>query len=220
MTGRCQDPLCNRPIEIVTAEGRIPAGRQDFKQATTEPQQGNIKGAAAQIINRDHAFRTSIQAIGNSRSGWLVEQSQDVDASQLGCVFCRLALSIVKISWDGNHDTVQFTRQSFTGPRDKVTNDFCRNLDRGHVTRACDNAGHTTFGSRELVRQLIAQCLHVFDAAAHQAFHRNNGVQRISRRARPRHFTHNRLVFTVLHNRWQHVMAVMIRQRFGNAGTD
>ena len=43
-------------VVIITAQGRVAAGGQDLEHATAHAQNGNIKGAAAQVIDRINTF--------------------------------------------------------------------------------------------------------------------------------------------------------------------
>ncbi|MNS28348.1 NAD-specific glutamate dehydrogenase [compost metagenome] len=94
-------------VEVVAAEGRIAAGRQHFKHTTAEAQNGDIKGAATEIVNGNHPFLTGVEAVGNRRSGRFVEQAQNVQARQTCSVFGTLTLGIVEVSRNRDHHAVQ-----------------------------------------------------------------------------------------------------------------
>ena len=84
-------------IEILTTEERIAVSRLHFEHAVANLQHGHIEGAAAQIIDRDHAHAFFLQPVRESSSGRLVDDPQHFEASDLAGVFRCLALGIVEI---------------------------------------------------------------------------------------------------------------------------
>ena len=96
-------PFDQFSIEIVAAQCRIAAGRQHLKHAGFEAQDTNIKCTATEIVYRKNALTFAIEAIGQRGSGRFGKQTQDVEACDSTCIFCCLALRIVKIGGYGNH---------------------------------------------------------------------------------------------------------------------
>ena len=78
VSGLLDHPFGNRLVKVISTKSRIAAGCQYFKHALIEPQKGNIKSTAAQVINRDNTLGTTIQSIGHCRSSWFIEQPHDV----------------------------------------------------------------------------------------------------------------------------------------------
>ena len=82
-------------VEIFTTEEGITVGRQHFKLVLAvnfgDFNNGNIEGTATQVINSDLAVSTFfVQAIGQSRSRWFVDNPLHIQTSDftgiLGCL--------------------------------------------------------------------------------------------------------------------------------------
>jgi hypothetical protein len=54
--GLLDDPAVDPVIEIVAAQGRIATGRHDFENTFGQLQDGDVEGAATQIINSVNAL--------------------------------------------------------------------------------------------------------------------------------------------------------------------
>ncbi|MNT59262.1 NAD-specific glutamate dehydrogenase [compost metagenome] len=104
--GLFPQPIGQQVVKVVAAQRGIAAGGQHFEHAAAQPQNGNIKGAAAQIVNRDDAFLPGIQAIGNRCRRRFVQQAQHVQPGHTRSVLGALALCIVKICGNGDHHAV------------------------------------------------------------------------------------------------------------------
>ena len=55
-------------VVIVAAQGRVAAGSQHLEHARGQAQDGNIKGAAAQVVDGINTFRSVVQSVGDGRS--------------------------------------------------------------------------------------------------------------------------------------------------------
>ena len=124
------EPLPNGVVKIVAAQGRIAAGGQHFEHALGEAQDGDVKGAAAQVVNRKRAFGRFVQSVGDGRSSGLVEQAQDGQAGQTRRVLGGLALRIVKVRGHRDHDTGQRPTQRDFGAFTQCGQNLSRNLHR------------------------------------------------------------------------------------------
>ena len=214
------DPLGDSMIHIITAQRRIAAGGQHLEHAAVETQQGNIEGSAAEVVDRIHALRVLIQAIGNRRRRGLIQQPQGIKSGKTRGVFRGLALGIVKIRRHGNDRIGDFRSESFRSATLQAFQDLGgyghRALFAGHGV----DTGHGRVARREFIGKGLAQTFNVFDAAAHQSLHRRNGIERVFMRYRHGVVTHHRLALVpVAHHRGQQMPAVRIRQGLGHAAT-
>ena len=71
-----QHPIGQCAVVVVTAQGRVAAGGNHFKHALRQAQDGNIEGAAAQVVHGIDAFAGVVQTIGNRGGRGLVDQAQ------------------------------------------------------------------------------------------------------------------------------------------------
>src|SRR3954471_1896803 len=85
-------------VDVVPAKMRVAVRRENLKNAVVQLENRNVKGPAAEVVDRD--FRSTlelIEAIGERRRGRLVYDSLDREASQLAGVLRRAALRVVEI---------------------------------------------------------------------------------------------------------------------------
>ncbi|MNZ84135.1 NAD-specific glutamate dehydrogenase [compost metagenome] len=141
-------------VKVVASQRGIPAGSQHFEHAAAQPQNGNIKGTAAQIVHRDNAFLPGIQAIGNRRRRRFVQQTQHVQPSQTRSVFGTLTLCIIKISRNGDHHAVQIPFQRSFRTLGKSSEDIGRNPYRVNRTGSGQHHRQAVVAGLKLIRQV------------------------------------------------------------------
>jgi hypothetical protein len=91
------EPLDDALVEIVAAQVRVAIGGLDFDNAFADFQNGNIKGAAAEVIHGDGLVLLFVEAIGKRGRGGLVDDALDVEAGDFACILGGLALGIVEL---------------------------------------------------------------------------------------------------------------------------
>ena len=89
-------------VEIVAAQEGIAAGGTHLEDAIAHIQNGDVEGAAAQVVDRDDFVGLLVEAISQRRSGWLVDDTQHFKAGDLARIFGGVALGIVEIRRDGD----------------------------------------------------------------------------------------------------------------------
>ncbi len=106
----------------------IPIGGPHFKQAVTNIQDGHVKGAAPQVKDQDGLIFLFVQAIGQGCRRWLVDDAQDVQASNLAGILGGLTLGVVKVSGHGDdgvrHLLAQVLGRVFYHPAEDGGRDF------------------------------------------------------------------------------------------------
>ena len=118
-----------------------------------------------------------VQAVGDCRGGRLVNQAQNVQACKLRRVFCRLALSVVKIGGHGDHGTVNIVVKTVFGTLTQGGENFRTDLNRTFLARYGLQGDHAGLVD-ELVRQLRA-IGDVIYATPHETLGRCDGIARI-----------------------------------------
>ena len=162
-----QDPVDQRAVVVITAQGGIPTGGHDFKHALAEAQDRDVKGAATQVVNSKHTLAGIVQAVGNGSSGGLVDEAKHVEAGQLRCVFGGLTLGVVEIGWHSDDGTVHLVIKGVFGPKAQRGQDFSTDLDRAFFTGNGLQRDHA-----RLVVELVGQLAAVADVvnpATHEA---------------------------------------------------
>ena len=84
-------------IKVIAAEEGITARRANLEDAVTHIQDGNIEGAAAQIINSNNFIFLFIKPIRQRGSCRLIDDTQHFQPGDLAGIFGRVALRIVEI---------------------------------------------------------------------------------------------------------------------------
>ncbi len=205
-------------VEVIAAKRRISARGQHFEDALVQAQDGDIESAAAQVINGVQALGALIEAIGHGGGSRLVEETQQLQARQLGGILGRLPLGFIEISGHRDHRAGDFAAQRGFGTGPQHGKDVCRHLHRTFFTGGRDQIGHAPFSAREAVGQFAPQPLHIGNAAPHQALDGNDGVERIFRRRRPRLMANATLPIRKIANHGgQQVATGCIRQGLGLA---
>src|SRR5260370_8734944 len=62
---------------------------------------GNVEGAAAEIVDGDFAALLFVQAVGEGRSSWFVDEAENFEAGNFTGVFGGLALGVLEIIGNG-----------------------------------------------------------------------------------------------------------------------
>ena len=216
--GLLLNPVGQRVIEVIAAQGRIATGGQHLEYALVQTQNGDIEGTAAQIIHRNHPFLTGVQAIGDGGGGGFVEQAQYLETGQSGRVLGALALGIIEIGRHCDHGTLNRVAQTVLGSLCQILQDLGRHLHRVDRSQRGVQLDDTGAGFPERIRQSmtgnIRQCL------AHQAFHRGDGVLRIKLGFVLGVMANPQAVRSVMHHRRQQIAPLLIGQGFGQAAAN
>ena len=67
-------------VEVVAAEMRVAVGRQDLEDPVLDAQDRDVEGAAAEVVDGDHALAEPLQPVGERRGGRLVDDADHVEA--------------------------------------------------------------------------------------------------------------------------------------------
>src|SRR6201996_7839763 len=88
-------------VDVVAAEVRVAVGGDDLEDAFVELEDGDIEGAAAEVVDRDEAVFLFVQAVGKGGGGGLVDEAEDFEAGDAAGVLGSLALGVVEVGGDG-----------------------------------------------------------------------------------------------------------------------
>ena len=90
-------------VEVIAAQVSIATGRKHFEDTVADFEYGDIEGAAAQVKDENALVILLVQAVGQGRGGGLVDNAQNLKASDLAGVLGGLTLGIVEIGRHGDH---------------------------------------------------------------------------------------------------------------------
>jgi hypothetical protein len=168
------DPAEHALVEVVAAEHRVAARGDDLEYAARKLENGEVEGAAAEVVHGVDAFRGVLEAVGDRRRRRLVQEPQDIQARDQAGVLGRLALRLVEVGWHGDHGAADGSLQGELRALPEDPQNFGRNLHRAlHAGRGADL--HHARSIDEVVGRVL-DVRHVLEAAAHEALHRHDGV--------------------------------------------
>ena len=94
---RLQQPPGQGPVDVVAAQRGVAAGRQHLEHAAGELEDGDVEGAAAQVVDRVAALGPLVEAVGQRRRGGLGQKPQHLEPGQPTGVAGGLALGLVEV---------------------------------------------------------------------------------------------------------------------------
>jgi hypothetical protein len=169
-----QRPLRQRVVEIVSAQGSVAARGHHLEDAARQAQQGDVEGAAAEVVHRVETFAALLQAVRHRSSRGLVEQAQHVQARQLGRVLGGLTLRVVEVGRHGDDGAVQFVVEGVLCALAQRGEDLGRDL-HWRLLAIAGGDGHHAGTIDKGVGQLLVSG-HVGQAPTHQPLDRGHGV--------------------------------------------
>ena len=144
-------------VQVVSPQAGVAVGREHLEHAVVQLEDGEVKGAAAQVINRDfRALVQLVQTIGQRRRGRLVHDPLDTQAGHFARSFRGVALRIVEVGWHrddrAGHGFAKKRRRIAHQLLQHLRRDFLRGVvasvdlegDRSGVL-ASDRIGHLHF---------------------------------------------------------------------------
>ena len=102
-------------VDVVSTEMSIPAGGDDFEDAVVELEDGDVEGAAAEVVDGDDAVFLLVEAVGEGGGGGLVDEAEDVEAGDSSGIFGGLALRVVEVGGDGDDGLGDFGAEETLG---------------------------------------------------------------------------------------------------------
>ncbi len=88
-------------VDVIAAEVRVTVGGKNLENVAfrggDELEDGNVEGAAAEIVDGDFAALLFVQAVGEGRSSWFVDEAENFEAGNFTGVLGGLALGIVEM---------------------------------------------------------------------------------------------------------------------------
>ena len=100
-------------VEILATQMSVTGSTLDFEDTLLNGQQGNIKGPSAQIEDEHVSLTLSllVETVGNGCCGRLVDDTENVEASNETGIFSGLTLRIVEVCWDSDDGVVHGSTQ-------------------------------------------------------------------------------------------------------------
>jgi len=91
-------------IEVLSSQMGVTIGGFDLEDTFLDGKEGDIESTSTKIEDEDVSLllSLSVKAVGDGSSGWLVNDSKNVQTRDGSGILGGLSLRVVEISWDGN----------------------------------------------------------------------------------------------------------------------
>src|SRR5258708_5063923 len=121
-------------VDVVAAEVRVTVGGKNLENVAfgggNQLEDGNVEGAAAEIVDGDFAALLFVQAVGEGRSSWFVDEAENFEAGNFTGVLGGLALGIIEIRGNGDDSAVDGLAEMGVGPVFQLAENECGNFRR------------------------------------------------------------------------------------------
>ena len=121
------DPL----VEVVAAQVVVAGGSQNFLNALAHFNNGNVEGAAAQVVNHNLLVAFFVHAVSQGSRGRLIDDALYIQARNASGVLGSLTLGVGKVSGNGDNRFGDSFAQVSLGVGFQFLQDHSRNFLRG-----------------------------------------------------------------------------------------
>jgi len=163
-------------VEIFAAEEGVAVGRLHLEHAVADLENRNVEGAAAEVVDRDHAGLALVEPVGERCRRRLVDDAQHFETGDLAGVLGGLALGVVEIGRNGDDRLLDLAAEIGLRGLFHLLQNEGGNLRR-RIGLALDlDPGVAVAGTDDLVGNELLILLHhrVVVAPADQALDRKN----------------------------------------------
>src|SRR5947209_180524 len=208
-------PFHNALVNVVAAEVGISVGGLHLDHAFAYFQNGNIEGAAAEVIHGDGFILLLVQTVSQRGRGRFIDDALHVQARNLACVFGGLALRVIEICRDGNHRLSDCLPQIVLSRFLQLLQNHGRNL-WWSVFLVLRHNRHMVALADYLVGDHLHFVVDFFVTTSHESLDGVNGVFRVGNRLALCHLANQSLAgFGERYHRWSGAAAFFILNDFG-----
>ena len=200
-------------IEVIAAQMRVPVRGLHLEGALADLQDGDVEGAAAQVVDGDKLLALLVQAVGERRRRRLVDDPQHLQPGDLARVLGRVALAVVEVGGDRDHRLADALAQIGFRVGLELLQDHGRDLGRAVGLVAQLHPGVTVVRLDQLEGEQGRGGLHdgVLEAAPHQALDAVDRVLRVGDRLALGHGPHHPLaVLAHRHHRRRRAVPLLV----------
>jgi hypothetical protein len=194
----------------------VAVGGDDLHHVVADLEDGDVEGAAAKVVDRDHLVALLVEPIGERRGGRLVDDSLDVEPGDLAGVFGGLALCIVEVSGNGDDGLVDLLTDVIFRSLLQLLQNLGRHFRGRHFLAAHVEPSVTIFALHDFEGDPLHLVLHFLETAPHKALGGIDGVLGIGDRLALGDLAHVNLAFVVPgHDRRGQTRAFLVDDDFG-----
>ena len=89
-------------IEVLTTQVGVTVGRLDLEDTVLDLKDGNIECSTTKIVDGNDVVGSLVETVGKGGSGGLVDDTEDVETSNLTGILGGLTLRVVEVGGDGD----------------------------------------------------------------------------------------------------------------------
>ncbi len=97
-----EDPVHDGVVPVVAAEMGVAVGGLHLEDAVANFEDGDVEGAAAEVIDGDFLVLLLVEAVGEGGGGGLVDDAEDFEPGDPAGILGGLALGVVEVGGDGD----------------------------------------------------------------------------------------------------------------------
>ena len=173
------DPVDDALVDVVAAQVGVAVGGFHFDHAVADFEDGDIEGAAAEIVDGDGFVLLLVETVGQRGGGRLIDDAHDFQAGDLAGVFGGLALRVVEVGRNGDDGLGDLFAQVGLGGFLELGQDHGRDFGRRVLLAADFHAGVAVVAADDLVGDHLHFFADFVVAPPHEALDGENGVLRV-----------------------------------------
>src|SRR6266436_4381755 len=181
------DESLQKIVNVVAAKMSVAVGGKNLENIAVARRDqfddGNVEGAAAEIVNSDFAPLLFVQAVSERRSSGLIDEAKNFNAGDFARILGGLALSIIEISRDGDDSAVDRFAEMGFGPVFQFAENERGDFWRSENSVAEQNADDVLARRVDAERKQFQFILDICRAATHETLHGINRALRLRKQA-------------------------------------
>ena len=205
-----QQPVHHHAVEVIAAEMGVAVGGKHLEHPLLDPENGDVEGAAAEVVHRDGALGQPLEPVGERGRGGLIDDAQHVEARDAARVLGGLALIVVEVGGHRDHRLLDLLPEGDLRALLERPEDLGRDLGRCHLALSHPDADHLG-GGDHLERQMGQLAADVLVSPSHQPLDRIDGAGGIPDELAPRGIAHQHALGRVRHDGGQERATIRIR---------
>lgn len=96
------DPVGDDGINVLSSARGISVGGLDLEDSVVDFENGDIESTTSQIVDGDNFSLVLIHSVSQGGSGWLVDDSENIESGDFSGVLGSLSLGVIEVGWDGD----------------------------------------------------------------------------------------------------------------------
>ena len=181
------EPLDDAVVEIVAAQMRVAVGGLHLDDALAHFEDGDVEGAAAEVVDGDRFVLLLVEAVRERRGGRLVDDAEHVQPRDPARVLGGLPLRIVEIRRHGDHRVGDLLAEVILSRLLQLLQHHRRNFRRRVFLVARLDPRVAVLRAHHLVGHARGFARHLVELAPHESLDRKHRVLRVRHRLALRH---------------------------------